>query len=281
MPVIFSVFAGRERYIKILKVYIDRLLERELIHTVHIWNFTLLKEDTTYIHNLCAENCKYVLMEPKSKIKKNWDPYYEYYKTNIKDDEILIKCDDDIVYIDIEGFKAFIDSVKDDVIYFPNIVNNDVCAYFQTKLGVHMLFDYPVSVAKKTGIGDTNPLTKSSQRICWFEDHHKADAIHRLFIEDPAQFHLNDIPIINYGNRVSINMFALNAAAVRRYFFTFLMMGHSDDEAFLSAKICEVLGVYNRINLNMCIVHFQFFKQDGFTLDMRHLSHYYNLANSR
>ena len=137
--VIFTIFAGRERYLKILNKYTDALLDRKIIDEVHFWAFTSNKDDILYMKNKL--NDRYKLFEPPEPNKHIWAYYYQHYLHHLQDDDILIKCDDDIVYIDLDKYGQFLNRVNNDGLYFPNIVNNDVCAYLQTKYNVHNLFD--------------------------------------------------------------------------------------------------------------------------------------------
>ena len=90
--------------------------------------FILNEDDRLYIHNLCKKQ-KYFLKKPHIS-SCHWGGYYS---ENLNDNDILIKCDDDIVFIDVNNFESYINSMKHGKFYYPNIVNNDVCAYYQQK----------------------------------------------------------------------------------------------------------------------------------------------------
>lgn len=65
---------------------------------------------------------------------------YQYYAeryTQFRDD-IFLKCDDDIVYVDEAGFSGFVEAIQKNRQYFiisGNVVNNGICAYLQQKNG--------------------------------------------------------------------------------------------------------------------------------------------------
>jgi hypothetical protein len=273
--VIYTIFAGRKRYLEIQKKYIDTLLHLKLINEVHLWEYTRTKEDENYIIDLCNMNNKYKLFRPNNKVAWNWKDYYHYYSENIEDDTILIKCDDDVVYIDINNFSKFIESVNDDVLYFPNIINNDVGAYYQVKNGIHNLLNEKEmeEFSKKNLVsGNGNPMTE------WYTLFEKADKIHELFLSNDQLFHLNNQNLIEHGNRISINFFAANSIAVRKYYSEFAKSNIRDDEHFLSIKPNE-FGKINKINLNFTVVHFQFGPQNGKLLDEKYLEKYNLLTN--
>jgi hypothetical protein len=274
--IIYTIFAGRKRYLEIQKKFIDILLENQLITEVHLWEYTHNSDDRNYIIDLCKTNNKYKIIYPKYKISGYWKDYYRYYTENIEDNTILIKADDDIVYIDINNFKKFIKSVVDDVLYLPNIINNDVCAYYQVKNGMHNLIDsleMEICSKKMLNWGDGAPMTS------WYCNFDKADCIHQLFLSNPEKLHYeNNMQLIDYGNRISINLFATTSNGVRKYFSEFLNAGTNDDEFFLSV-ITRKFNKMNKINLNLTIVHFQFGPQNGKLLDEKYLEKYNLLAD--
>jgi hypothetical protein len=65
--------------------------------------------------------------------QKNWNNYYNYYNDPIFENDIIIKCDDDIVFIDLYKLPKFINFIKnnDYDLVFANIINNGVSAYYQ------------------------------------------------------------------------------------------------------------------------------------------------------
>lgn len=282
---IFSVFCGRERYMKILSMYIDRLLQLNTIDEVHLWDFIKNENDRAYINNLCKKE-KYFLKKPDNSTGGKWDGYYNYYSKNLNNNDILIKCDDDIVYIDVETFEDYLSSVKNGSFYYPNIVNNDVCAFYQQKYNVHNLFDYTENLknwSKKLQlINDyATPLTGGFGKKTkgWFESFEKASKCHKMFLENPDRFKLYSKPLENYASRISINMFACTGVTAKKHFIKVITGDNNNrfrgnDEMIISGK--SKAG--NIINLNNTIVHFQFGPQNGKVLDKLFLNKYYTLA---
>jgi hypothetical protein len=125
--VILTCFAGRRRYLEILYKYIDRLKLDE----VHIWDYTRDPEDTVWLR----ANTKYQIMTPQD--KSTWKDYYMYYTTDkYQPDDIIIKCDDDIVFIDVDQFDTFIENRRKDtksLLAFAGIINNRVCGLNQAE----------------------------------------------------------------------------------------------------------------------------------------------------
>jgi hypothetical protein len=80
-----------------------------------------------FIHN-SEENLKNIKINNKLN-KFDWSPFYKNM-LNYTDTDIIIKCDDDILFIDIISLKyAIIDRINDKVsfIIHSNCINNGLC----------------------------------------------------------------------------------------------------------------------------------------------------------
>ena len=272
--VYLTIFAGRKRYLSILKNYLDILLEKKIVTEVHLWDYVRDPADSIYIQELAKQNPKYVYIKPLRNMK-HWDEYYMYY-TNIgyNAEDILIKCDDDIVYIDTEQMCAYLNEIKQGGLYFPNIVNNDVCAYVQTKFGVHNLVK-DSDIYSKYGT-DTVPLT--NWHIGWYMKYDCAAAAHSEFLGNQEKFKIN-AATFPWKGRISINMFGARFESIKQYFELFLKYGKSDDEAFFSYNLYKHVTSSNHIVPFMNVVHFAFGPQNATELDKNFLDSYSKLSN--
>ena len=134
-PVILTCFAGRRRYLEILCKYVDVLINKGLVDEFHVWDYTRDPDDAIWI----GENCSRYKIFPVQD-KSTWKEYYMYYaKINYPDpDTVLIKCDDDIVFIDVDQFQSFVDLRRSRSQYFiayASIVNNKVPGIIQRHFG--------------------------------------------------------------------------------------------------------------------------------------------------
>mgnify|MGYP003344361032 CR=1 FL=1 len=75
--VIFSIFAGRQRYLTILFRYLDTMLKMNIIHEIHLWDFTRNVNDEDYIKDITKNNSNYKYMFVHD--KNSWNEYYKYY----------------------------------------------------------------------------------------------------------------------------------------------------------------------------------------------------------
>lgn len=271
--IILTIFAGRKCYMELLFNYLDKLLELNLLTEIHIWNYTRLEIDNLWLEKFKKDKNKkdkYIIFTPKNKSKKQWEEYYLYYANSLyNNDDILIKCDDDIVYIDINKFKYFISQVNGDYLYFPNIVNNDVCALIQTKNRIHNLL--PIVNKNNLKIGTSTQLSK------WYLDHTLANLIHIDFLNNPQKYSLNINNII-WDSRISINFFAGKIQFIKKLYTSFINRKlYMDDETYF-AYICGVYNIKYIIVPYFVVVHFSFAPQNDLLLRNKYLKYYTLLA---
>ena len=281
MKRILTIFAGREKYLSILKNYLDVLLENKSLTEVHLWNYARNDNDYNYIINICKNNDKYILFTPhesyREKTDNKWHEYYSYYiNSDLHDSDILIKCDDDIVYIDVTTFERYISEIREDILYFPNIVNNDVGVYIQTKHGTHDLLPIVDEDLLKTGCDV--PLTTWDNGL--YKDGDLAVTIHRHFLNNISNYSL-EIDNIDWGSRISINFFGGNIKTIKKYFKLYEEIGHGDDEYFFSSKICKHTNKLNKIVAFFVVSHFSFGPQNTLDLDNMFIHEYYSLSKTK
>lgn len=232
--VILTCFAGRKRYLEILFKYVKKLIDDHLIDEFHLWDFTHEKSDSEWIREF-----DFQIMEVKN--KNSWREYYEFYANLTTDpDTVLVKIDDDIVFIDTEQFEAFIRRRRENPEYllaFANIVNNRVVALAQRHFGLWPTFTFE----------ELNKIHFSSD-IC--------KRVHEYFLDNWVQFvgqarerkkWPTDPTLIN------INFFAILGKDL-----PLLHECWSDDEMNLSVNLPSKIGRRNYIDGSFVVSHFAF-----------------------
>jgi hypothetical protein len=164
---IFTIFAGRADRLSVLFKYLFLALEQRIITEVHLWNYCRTREDelSLYQHYSGEEmEAKGIFIKKRSTNRKKWRDYYEYYDdyTASHPLDIIVKCDDDIVFLDLNQFPAFLRTVASsdcesdwkeeknqknenenetdsssssfNGLLFANVINNGVAAYYQQQL---------------------------------------------------------------------------------------------------------------------------------------------------
>jgi hypothetical protein len=175
---------------------------------------------------------------------------YQYYAAHREDFEgdVFLKCDDDVVYVDLDRLGEFIEFRRASDDYFllsANVVNNGVCAYYQQQFGAipreAMTLEMPAG-------GMCGSLWSSGA---------KAEALHRLFLAHPERFTIETPAHLPWRERVSINFIAwLGRDLVH---IPDIM---SDDEHDLCYGVRKRTRRPNGIYLPFVVSHLSFWKQD-------------------
>lgn len=254
--VIFTIFAGRRDNLKILFKWVNKI---KSIDEIHIWNYTrdVVNDEPWLLENKPEKS---IIFFPKN--KKNWDEYYQYYTPDKFDPmDVIIKCDDDIVFMDIAQFDAFIKRKRELIQYplaFPSIINNRVCAFAQRMYGF---------IDPDQFTNDVLTSLWTSSTICAY--------LHDFFIN-------NFKPLLEFSRKFSYYVFD-ESEMININFFAVLgkdliifknVPGHND-EKYLS----EETGTHY-IDMSFIVSHLSFHAQrlDGFD-DKLYQSKYSELAD--
>lgn len=194
----------------------------------------------------------------------SWGGYYEHYTQQRYPNHVIIKADDDIVYIDTATFPRYIEARLADpaaLLMFPSIINNGVCAHIQQKAGL-----IPASVGEFPYDTFQGKLW-SSAALC--------DSLHTHFCQNKGDFvnRSRILPPIKValGDRVSINMFAILSKDLP--LFQKLVEGTPDgmdidDEMHLSVTMSKMTGRQHSIVMGTVVSHLSFFQQVDNGLDL-------------
>ena len=134
--------------------------------------------------------------------KINWYETYKFYLTY--EFEILLKIDDDILYIDINRFDEYINFIRTNKninITIPNLINHAVSFFYNYKFGL-----IPKNIIKKKYLGKSSSLDFFS----YYKDGTQAVLLHKYFLKKTLKFINNNINPINLtGQKPSICMFGI------------------------------------------------------------------------
>jgi hypothetical protein len=195
-----------------------------------------------------TQNEGFYFMDP---CEKTWENFYNHYTDKEFENDIIMKCDDDIVFIDVNKLPKFIEFVKnnDFDLVFANTINNGVCAHFQqNKFNLIpkglMDLEYPVNGAKSS---------------LW-ENGKKAECLHNYFIEkykDFLDYEYNNefIPI---NTRFSINFFGFKGIN----WFKIKDAHYGDDEFNLTLYYSQNRNFKNVIYSDFYVSHLSFYQQN-------------------
>ena len=197
-------------------------------------------------------DAKKLLFIGGNKTNPNYNDFYDYYSRSPKMDpgDVVIKCDDDIVFIDLSRLENFIEFRIDYPQYFlvsANVVNNGVCAYYQQEAGAIPLSLMTLELPPQ---GVCGSLWESSDLAC---------KLHQLFTDDNATFRQRCLTQKNilWDERLSINFVSWLGHS-----FSYMAAHFEDDEKELSQLIPPYLGRTNCIYAPMTVAHLSFYVQD-------------------
>lgn len=224
----------------------------------------------------------------KTMTHKMFPLFYKYYAYNMEDEDVLVKCDDDVLFIG--NLKPLIDYARNNPqisVTYPSIVNNELSAHFQMR--ENMIPDprlsqlyterwplYEELTEIFTTLSYTTFYNEHSEedygpklRTAWFQTYAAAWFLHDTFLKDRDRFHSEAVYLFEAPTRVSINMFAMRGETCRKFFIQsdFLTDRLTDDEEALTWRMQKAFGTTNAFYLNTTCVHYSFSRQ---LLDLDH-----------
>ena len=181
--------------------------------------------------------------------EKNWKNYYNYYNDKKFENDIIIKCDDDIVFIDLYKLPKFIDFIKnnDYDLVFANTINNGVSAYFQQNK--YNLIPKEIMDLEYPHGGLCGSLWESGK---------KAENLHTYFVENYKKFLDYDYnnEIIPINTRFSINFFGYKGKNWHK-----IKDCYHDDEYILTVDYVCNRQFNNILYSDFYVSHLSFYKQ--------------------
>eukprot|EP01038_Epipyxis_sp_PR26KG_P006657 gene6657-9138_t len=270
--------------------YTDILLKYDIVNEVHLWDYSRNREDYDNLVNMVINRSnvsgyKFFPRLKKDEFSSNkmlqyrrgglWKTYYEYYSSAggcFRDNDILIKADDDIVFIEIPNFQSFINGISSKHVYFANILNNDIGMIFQAKRNFgnpfikNILNEYELLLNRNlserilTYKDVPTPITTWKYCLCGKGDF--AELIHKLFITNPSQFLTASKSYERYEKvmqRISINFYAAKFSTIRPLYRKFLQIPTEiqDDEGFFGLWPM-ITRSYHKWDMKLTVTHFGF-----------------------
>lgn len=183
-------------------------------------------------------------------IKKPWSDYYQYYIDDEYQQDVILKCDDDIMFIDLHRLSQFIHFCRNNPqcdLIFANTVNNGVSAFFQQNVynwipKSLMELEYPEG-------GVSGSLWDSGE---------KAHQLHRFFLTHSSIFLSQNLnSLINILSRFSINFFAIKGEKWSKLLYS----GENDEEDLTVKKVANGI-CKNYFYSDFVVSHLSFFKQE-------------------
>lgn len=196
--------------------------------------------------------------------EKTWKNYYEHYNDKEYENDIIVKCDDDIVFIDLDKLPQFLDFVKNSEydLIFANTINNGVSAYYQQN---------KYNLIPKELMNLELPMGGYFGSL--WENGKKAETLHNYFIENYKKFLNYDYKkeIIQIDTRFSINFFGYRGKNWNR-----ICDSYVDDESNLTEHYVEHRNFKNILYSEFYVSHLSFYKQNETGINLNDLIEKYN-----
>lgn len=124
-------FAGRRDRMSILQSYMNEALATGILQKWHVWDYSRTPEDAEWIASLESDKIKVFAPSQKDTYE---DCYAFYTPDKFRPDDVFVKIDDDIVFVDLPGLQRFVDYRRQHPEYYilsANVVNNPTCTILQ------------------------------------------------------------------------------------------------------------------------------------------------------
>jgi len=214
---VMIVFAGRKATMQVLLRYVDKMVHECSVHEVHLWDYARDKLDHYWMKGIGKRrNGTEVQVMTHGLDGHGWADVYEFYSSKksgperprwtpqstraTRENTVLVKADDDIVYIDTSRFDSYVEYIRthrEKFIVHANIVNNGITAYYQAKhirelkARIHGLEEYPHEYGQPGLFG---PLLLNGGS--------RASDLHRYFLAHRQNFSWSEGCIV-YGKEVA------------------------------------------------------------------------------
>lgn len=175
---------------------------------------------------------------------------YNYYADRYSSftDDVFLKCDDDIIYIDVDQFKGYIDCIKRNPQYFfisANVVNNGICAYLQQKAK---------SIPEEVDHFECPP--NGLYGSLWANGG-KATKLHEFFVAQQGKTLPLEQELVEWDARIFINFIGWTGDKLRYMHFP-----QGDDEGMLAVLLPKFLNKKIAVYSNFTVSHLSFFTQE-------------------
>ena len=216
-----------------------------LVTEIHLWNFTWRDYNVSerefnqeWIRKIAEQ---YSFVKVLESNENSFIPFYRFYSQNTSDQDVVIKADDDIVFVNVSEVKCFVKFVattKEAFIVSTNVVNNGVIAYVQQCSGVIPLslerMEYP---------------SKGKSGTLWGSPE-KAYYLHKYFVTHQEDFFQD--AVFRYWARLSVNCFAYSGRNANKAYK--LVSKDGDDEHQLTT-VANKAGAVSLIYMRLVVAH--------------------------
>lgn len=231
--VLYTVFAGRRNRLLLQEPYWLEMYELGVIDEVHIWNFTNNWRNSDYIRHVANKYSTFLSIKQPTSVpmeetfyfdknnsfrdatryddkgratfrypaRRGYSEYYKYYTDNPYDG-VIIKADDDTVFVNstmIPSFANYLWTHKEIFLLSASVVNQGLCAHYQQKHNA-IPESYEIFPYARNGMGDLQ--TNATQ----------AFRLHAYFLaseENRGRFFITEREFYEFNFTINVNFVAI------------------------------------------------------------------------
>lgn len=188
-PVILFCFAGRRPNMELQVPLVRRILKQHTNVEYHIWDLARNDDDSAWLRTIEGERISVITDFAGINPWKRFDDVYRHYAGPEFRNHLLIKVDDDVIFMQAERFGDYLDAIDQnrEAVVSANVINNGACA--ATELGIWSEF--------KTW-GESLLDVHQSARFGWLS--------HRYVFSHSKEILAESIKLVPTADWLSINM---------------------------------------------------------------------------
>ena len=266
---ILFIFAGRQDRMSLLMAYLKKILQQKKIDYIHIWNFARNEKDFTWLKSLEDKDNNIFVFSPSVFNKKNqsleksyafYKSAYYFYSKSFFSNANFVKCDDDVIFLDVEYFDNFLQKVKDidkNSEYYmvsANVVNNGVCANIQQNYGA-----IPKSI-ETFNMPHCDYYLGGANAKYW-DYGEKSQLLHQYFLDNKDSYISSSrtqySQLVDCGTLFSINFIGFKQTPIS-YFIT---DNYNKDENYLTLELSKILQKKILVETSFVVSHLSFHSQ--------------------
>jgi hypothetical protein len=290
--VLYTVFCGRKNRLMLQEPYWAEMHRMGAIQEVHLWNYTLTnqytQENLQYIRHVEQKYPFVTIMEPSDvempetywfdfntsldkaeehfgngRARLSWPgqrwyaEYYRYYSVVKPYDGIIIKADDDIVYVNSTMVKPFAEYLWNHTEIFllsASVINQGLCAHYQQNHGAipKNVVDLPFA---DNGMGALHDNATEALKL------------HRYFLQHREQFYISKPEYYRFTYTINVNFIAIRGSEFYKTFELIQEMLHEQkryyDEGAITWEAIRKRKYTEGIYLPLVVAHATFGVQNS------------------
>lgn len=139
-PVILFVFAGRKPNMALQVPLIKRILADNPNADYHIWDLARNPDDSDYLRSIEGERISVITDFAGDNPWTRFNDVFCHYAAEKYRDHLFMKIDDDVVFLETDRFRDFIQAVDDNrsAVVSAKVINNGACTVIDP--GLYELF---------------------------------------------------------------------------------------------------------------------------------------------